>query len=113
MQQIENCQREGYNVEDKVILLVEARILPEYRSDVLEAARTCLIPTLQEEGVEAFYQTVLAEDPNSIVFFEVFHSEAAHALHLNQGYTREFFSAIEGKLTEKPVMRRLNRISQG
>ena len=68
--------------QDKVILLVEATVKPEYREAILAVAAENLPPTRAEDGVEAFYQTARQDDPNTLVFFEVFHSEAAHDLHM-------------------------------
>ncbi len=91
----------------KYILLVETEVLPQYREEVVEALQTCLVHTRAEEGVEAFYQTAHADDPNLFVFLEVFASQEAHELHMQQGYTNTFFSALEGKLAAKPKFTRL------
>ncbi len=92
---------------DKHILLVESEALPQYREDIVEALQTCLVRTREEEGVEAFYQTAHADNPNLFVFLEVFASQEAHEFHMRQEYTKTFFSALEGKLAAKPKFTRL------
>ncbi len=92
---------------DKYILLVEAEILPRHREEVVEALQTCLVHTRAEEGVEAFYQTAHFDNPNMFVFLEVFASQEAHELHMQQEYTKTFFSALEGKLVTNPKFTRL------
>ncbi len=91
----------------KYILLVEAEVLPQFRAEVAEAAQTCLAHTRAEEGVEGFYQTAHADDRNMFVFLEVFASQKAHEVHMQQEYTKMFFSALEGKLAAKPKFTRL------
>jgi quinol monooxygenase YgiN len=92
---------------NKYILLVEAEVLPQYREEVADAAQACLIRTRAEESVEGFYQTAHADDPNLLVFLEVFASQEAHEVHMQQEYTKTFFSALEGKLATKPKFTRL------
>jgi quinol monooxygenase YgiN len=93
--------------ENKVILLVEATVKPEHRDRIVAAANENLPLTVAESGVEAFYQTVRRDDPNRLVFFEVFRSEAAHDLHMQQEYTKKVFRALEGRLAAPPTVTRL------
>lgn len=93
--------------ENKVILLVEAAVKPEHRDLIVAAANENLPLTVAEPGVEAFYQTVRQDDPNRLVFFEVFCSEAAHDLHMQQEYTKRVFKALEGRLAAPPTVTRL------
>ena len=94
----------------KVILLVEAKVKPEHREPVVAAANENLPLTLAEPGVEAFYQTVRHDDPNTLVFFEVFKSETAHDLHMQEEYTKKVFQALEGRLMAPPTVTRLNEL---
>lgn len=93
---------------EKLILLAEAEMLPQHRNTVLAAAKKNLPLTLAEPGCEAFFTTVNAEEPNKIVFFEVFSSEEAHAFHLAQDYTKQFFTTIEGCFASPPKFTRLS-----
>lgn len=96
--------------DEKVILLAEAEMLAEHRETVLAAAKANLPFKLAEPGCEAFFQTVNANEPNKIVFFEIFASEDAHALHLAQEYTKKFFAAIEGCFLAPPIFTPLQQI---
>ena len=97
----------------KIILLVEARVKPEHRDTILAASKENLPLTLAEPGVQAFYQTVRHDDPNVLVFFEVFASKAAHDFHLEQNYTKEVFNAMQAGLAEPPKVTHLAELSRG
>jgi|SRR6187402_785421 len=96
--------------ERKVILLVEATVKPEHRDLIVAAANQNLPLTIAEPGVEVFYQTVHQDDPNRLVFFEVFRSEAAHDFHMQQEYTKKVFNALEGRLAAPPTVTRLTEL---
>ena len=96
--------------ENKVILLVEATIKPEHRDLIVVAANENLPLTVAEPGVEVFYQTVRQDDPNRLVFFEVFCSEAAHDFHMQQEYTKKVFNALEERLAAPPTITRLTEL---
>ena len=80
---------------EKVILLIEAKILPQYRSELIEAARRYLPLVRAEPGVEAFYVTVRKDDPNTFVFYEVYKSQTAQDSHLQQDFTKKFLATLK------------------
>ena len=96
--------------DKKIYLLVESTVLPGFLAEVRAIFKEALIPTLQEPGCEALYETTRKDDPGKLVFFEVFSSAAAHELHLEQDYTRRLFAALEGKLAGAPIMTNLNAL---
>ena len=53
---------------EKVIMLIEAKIQPQRRAELVESARQYLPLVRAEPGVEAFYLTVRKDDPNTFVF---------------------------------------------
>jgi quinol monooxygenase YgiN len=63
--------------KEKVIMLIEAKIQPERRAELVKAARQYLPLVRAEPGVEAFYLTVRKDDPNTFVFYEIYRSQAA------------------------------------
>ena len=66
-------------MEDRnIYLLAELTILPGFLEEVKAILQEALIPTLQEPGCEALYETGRKDDPHKLVFFEVFSSAAAH-----------------------------------
>ena len=66
--------------DNKVYLLAELTVLPGFLEEVAAIFKEALIPTLQEPGCEALYETGRKDDPHKLVFFEVFSSDAAHVL---------------------------------
>jgi quinol monooxygenase YgiN len=94
----------------KVYLLAELTVLPEFLDDVKAILKEQLIPALQEPGCEALFTTSREGSPHKLVFFEVFSSPVAHRFHLEQDYTKRFFAAMEGKLAEAPIMTNLNAL---
>ena len=92
----------------KIYLLAELTILPEFLDDVKGALKQALIPTLQEAGCKGMFETSREDDPHKLVFFEIFSSSAAHKFHLEQDYMKRLFTALEGKLAGPSIMTRLN-----
>src|ERR1700757_5246345 len=78
----ENREEQSNMTNEKVIMLIEAKILPEHRAELLDAAHQYLPLVRAEPGVEAFYITARKDDPNTIVFYEVYKSQAAQDFHL-------------------------------
>jgi quinol monooxygenase YgiN len=68
----------------KIYLLAELTVLPEFLNDVKGALKQALIPTLQEAGCEGMFETSQEGDPHKLVFFEIFSSSAAHKFTLNR-----------------------------
>ena len=98
-------------LNDKLILLIQAKVLPEHRAELLQTIRETLPLTRAETGVEFLYPTTRRDDPNTLVFFEVFSSQDAHDSHMQQEYTKRFFATIQGSLVEEPVVTNLSELS--
>ena len=94
----------------KIYLLAEVTVLPEFLDDVKGALKEALIPTLQEAGCEGMFETSREGDPYKLVFFEIFSSSAAHKFHLEQDYMKRLFTALEGKLARASIMTKLNAL---
>ena len=62
---------------EKVIMLIEVKIEPQARADVVEAVREYLPLVRWEPEVEAFYVTARKDDPNTLVFYEIYRSQGA------------------------------------
>ena len=80
---------------EKVIMLIEAKIQPQHRAELLEAAHQYLPLVREEPGVEAFYITARKDDPNTIVFYEIYRSQAAQDFHLQQDFTKKFLTTLK------------------
>jgi len=96
--------------DKKIYLLAELTIRPGLLQEVKAILAEALIPTLQEPGCEALYETGRNDDPHKLVFFEVFSSAAAHEFHLHQGYTKRMFASLEGKTSESPTLTALSAL---
>jgi quinol monooxygenase YgiN len=79
----------------KVIMLIEAKIQPQRRAELLQAARQYLPLVRAEPGVEAFYLTARQDDPNTLVFYEIYRSKAAQDFHLQQEFTKKFLATLK------------------
>src|SRR5215472_12949107 len=73
---------------EKVVRLLQVKVLPQYRDEVLQAVRENKLPTRADKGVEAYYQTARKDDPNTFLFFAVFFSQAAYDSHLQQEHAK-------------------------
>jgi quinol monooxygenase YgiN len=96
---------------EKVVLLLQTKVLPQYRAEILQAARANKLPTRAEPSVEAYYQTARKDDPNTLLFFVVFASQDAHDFHMEKDYAKRTFAAFEGKLAEEPVYTNLSELN--
>jgi quinol monooxygenase YgiN len=79
---------------EKVIILIEAKIQPQRRGALVEAVHQYLPLVRAEAGVEAFYITTRKDDPDTFVFYEVYKSQQAQALHLQQDFTKKFLATL-------------------
>jgi len=94
----------------KIYLLAELTIAPGFLEEVKAILKEALIPTLQEPGCEALYETGRKDDPHKLVFFEVFSSAAAHEFHLEQDYLKRMFASLDDKMSGVPTMTKLNAL---
>jgi hypothetical protein len=63
----DNRKEQSSMTDEKVIMLIEAKIQPQRRAELIEALRD--LPLVRAEpGVEAFYVTARKDDSNAIVF---------------------------------------------
>ena len=80
---------------EKVIMLIEAKIQPQRRTELVEAAHQYLPLVRAEPGVEAFYLTVRKDNPNTFIFYEIYKSQAAQDSHLQQDFTKKFLTVLK------------------
>ena len=81
--------------DEKVIMLIEAKIQPQRRAELVAAADQYLPLVRAEPGVEAFYLSARKDDPNTFVFFEIYKSQAAQDFHLQQDFTKKFLAILK------------------
>jgi quinol monooxygenase YgiN len=97
---------------EKVIMLIEAKIQPARRAELLEAARTYLPLVRAEPGVEAFYLTARQDDPNTFVFYEIYKSKAAQDFHLQQEFTKKFLVTLKNAQVRDRVRTNLFEVAE-
>ena len=81
--------------DEKVIMLIEAKIQPQRRAELIAALREYLPQVRAESGVEAFYVTARKDDSNTLVFYEIYKSQAAQDFHLQQDFTKKFLATLK------------------
>src|SRR5580704_2408920 len=91
----ENREEQSNMTNETVIMLIEARIQPQRRMELVEAARQYLPLVRAEPGVQAFYITARKDDPNTFVFYEIYRSQAALDFHLQQDFTKKFLATLK------------------
>ena len=91
----ENREEQSNMANETVIMLIEARIQPQCRTELVEAARRYLPLVRAEHGVQAFYITARKDDPSTFVFYEIYRSRAALDFHLQQDFTKKFLATLE------------------
>jgi quinol monooxygenase YgiN len=96
----------------KVIMLIEAKIQPQRRAELIEAAREYLPLVRSEPGVEAFYLTARQDDPNSLVFYEIYKSQAAQDFHLQQDFTKKFLATLKNAQAADRVRTNLVEVAE-
>ena len=91
----ENREEQSNMTNETVIMLIEARIQPQCRTELVEAARQYLPLVRAEHGVQALYITARKDDPNTFVFYEIYRSQAALDFHLQQDFTKKFLATLK------------------
>ena len=94
-----NREERSNMTNEKVIMLIEAKIQPQRRAELVDAIRQYLPLVRAEPGVEAFYVTARKDDPNTFVFYEIYRSQAAQDFHLQQNFTKNFLATLKSAQT--------------
>jgi quinol monooxygenase YgiN len=92
---MKNREERSNMTNEKVIMLIDAKIQPERRAELVEAARHYLPLVRSEPGVEAFYMAARKDDPNTFIFYEIYKSQAAQDIHLQQDFTKKFLATLK------------------
>ena len=91
----DNRKEQSSMTDGKVIMLIEAKIQPQRRAELIEALREYLPLVRAEPGVEAFYVSARKDDSNTFVFYEIYKSQAAQDFHLQQDFTKKFLATLK------------------
>lgn len=109
----EHSVEQSNMTNEKVIMLIEAKIAPQHREELLDAARQYLPLVRGEAGVEAFYIATRKDDPDTIVFYEVYKSQAAQDFHLQQDFTKKFLATLKSAQVGDRVRTNLVELAPG
>ena len=93
-------------------MLIEARIQPQRRAELVEAARQYIPLVRAEPGVEAFYLTARQDDPNTLVFYEIYRSREAQDFHLQQDFTKKFLAMLKSAQAADRVRTNLVEVAE-
>ena len=93
--------------DEKVVMLIEAQIQPERRAALIEAVGQYVPLVRAEPGVVAFYVTSRENDPNTLVFYEMYKSQAAQDFHLQQEFTKKFLATLNSAQAGERVRTKL------
>jgi quinol monooxygenase YgiN len=105
--------KEQSNVSNtKVIMLIEAKIQPQRRTELIEAAQQYIPLVRAEPGVEAFYLSTRQDNPNTFIFYEVYKSQAAQDSHLQQDFTKKFLALLKNAQVADRVRTRLVDVAE-
>src|SRR5262245_10709543 len=96
----------------KVIMLIEAKIQPQRRAELMEAAQQYIPLVRAEPGVEAFYLSTRQDDPNTFIFYEVYRSQAAQDSHLQQEFVKRFLATLKSAQAADRVRTRLVDVAE-
>ena len=107
----ENRKEQSHMTDEKVIMLIEAKIQPQRRAELIEALREYLPLVRAEPGVEAFYVTARKDDPNTFVFYEIYKTQAAQDFHLQQDFTKKFLATLKSAQAADRVRTNLVELS--
>jgi len=91
----ENRKDHSHMPTEKVIMMIEAKIQPQRRAEIVDAVSQYVPLVRAEPGVEAFYVATRKDDPNTLVFYEVYKSQAAQDSHLQQDFTKKFLATLK------------------
>ena len=93
----------------KVIVLAELTVKPEFLEEVIILSRENINSSLKEPGCEVFIMTAKKAEPNTLVFFEIWTSQEALQIHMEEPYTKAFFANVPPKLVQEPVLQFLEQ----
>jgi imidazolonepropionase-like amidohydrolase/quinol monooxygenase YgiN len=96
----------------KITMVATISIFPGSEGDVLRAATAVQQATKREAGCETFAFNTRKDDPSTIVFWEVFTSQAALDAHRASPHTQQFLAALKGKVQgDGPAITFLNQLA--
>jgi quinol monooxygenase YgiN len=89
-----------------IVVAGRVAIKPERREELIAIARKVIAQTKQEAGCIAYDYYFDLLDPNVVLVYEEWESEAALAAHLQQPHTQEFLQTVGDMFARPPAIYR-------
>jgi quinol monooxygenase YgiN len=83
---------------EKFILIAVVKIIPGFEDEIKSATVAMAAETRKEAGVESFLIHTRNDAPGTIVFYEIYNSEAAFQLHKTLPHATKYFDLFKGKI---------------
>lgn len=107
-----NEKEQSNMANPKIIMLIEAKIQAQRRDEIIAAARQYVPLVRAEPGVEAFYVAAREDDPNTLIFYEVYKSKTAQDFHLQQDFVKKFLAMLKSAQVADRVRTRLVDVAE-
>ncbi len=88
---------------EKVILIANITILPGFEEKVKKATVALATETRKEAGSESFLIHTRSDSPQTLVFYEIYHSEDAFGQHKTLTHSAKFFEFVKGKIKDDKI----------
>jgi quinol monooxygenase YgiN len=83
---------------EKLTLIANFNIVPGFEEEVKKATIAMAIETRKETGCELFLIHTQNDSPQTIVFYEIYHSKEAFEQHKNFAYAQKYFEFQKGRI---------------
>ena len=87
----------------KLILIANITILPGFEEEVKKATIALATETRKETGSESFLIHTQNDSPQTVVFYEIYHSQEAFEQHKTFAYSEKFFEFVKGKIKDDKI----------
>jgi quinol monooxygenase YgiN len=88
---------------EKVILVANINILPDFEEEVKKATITLATETRKEKGNELFLIHTRNDSPQTIVYYEIYKSKEAFEQHKTFAYSQRFFEFTKGRIENDKI----------
>jgi quinol monooxygenase YgiN len=87
----------------KLTLIANINMIPGFEEEVKKATIALAAETRKETGCELFLIHTRNDSPQTLVFYEIYHSEEAFQQHKTFAYAERFFEFLKGRVeNDKP-----------
>ena len=88
---------------EKLILIANINMVPGFEEEVKKATIALAAETRKETGCELFLIHTRNDSPQTLVFYEIYHSEEAFQQHKTFAHAENFFEFLKGRVeNDKP-----------